>query len=690
MAGPGPAASPAERVSPRARLMWLLGALLRRPSWCSRSWWPPARSATWSTVPWWALALLGVGAGGVRRGGAAVALRGAPLGGHRHRGLHPDRLVGRASAGSRRCRGSRPSTTPRARSRGSSGWPRVTVTTASAAGALEIAGLDRARARELVDELTLQADAVRGRRHVSADAELTATSSGSGSTRGCCWSTRSASWSASCRCSSALFVAGTAAGRRGDWWQLLGVAIPMALGVLRYLTTCFRITDGRVELRRGLLNRHVLSTPLDRVRTVDLTASPIHRLLGLTTVRIGTGTASTDEDDALDLDGLPVEPRPAAARGAAARLAPTADDRTGRRRARATAWSLRLRPGLGPVRAADQLRAGARRRRARRRAARLLNTLGWLGPARPGRVVDGAAGWSAGGWRSRSALVVLAGRWSPLLAIGGYVVTNWGFTLTPHRPRRVAPAPRPAHHPRDHARRRPGRRRQRRASRSGCGWPAAAGSSAIVTGLDRKQPGSALLVPPAPRAAVGARSPARCSARAAPVDAPLTGHGPRARRRRYTRALGAGASLVAAALVAARRARRGAPPGGSCPRRCSPAGRRGARRRPRARPSATRSSTATWSRRSGSLDRRRDALATDGVIGWNLRSTWFQRRAGLTTLVATTAGGRQSVTVLDVPEDAAVAARRAGPCRAWSTQFLVVVAGDVTPDDAARTRAGRR
>ncbi|HEY0949598.1 PH domain-containing protein, partial [Nocardioides sp.] len=58
--------------------------------------------------------------------------------------------------------------------------------------------------------------------------------------------------------------------------------------------------------------------------------------------------------------------------------------------------------------------------------------------------------------------------------------------------------------------------------------------------------------------------------------------------------------------------------------------------------------------RSGSLDRRREALELDGVIGWNLRSTWFQRRAGLTSLTATTAGGRQAVTAIDVPEDVAV------------------------------------
>jgi membrane protein YdbS with pleckstrin-like domain len=38
------------------------------------------------------------------------------------------------------------------------GLASVTVTTASAAGALEIAGLEQARARQLVDELTVKAD----------------------------------------------------------------------------------------------------------------------------------------------------------------------------------------------------------------------------------------------------------------------------------------------------------------------------------------------------------------------------------------------------------------------------------------------------------------------------------------------------------------------------------------------------
>jgi len=42
------------------------------------------------------------------------------------------------------------------------GLASVTVTTASAAGALVVEGLDKSRARALVDELTLKADAVEG------------------------------------------------------------------------------------------------------------------------------------------------------------------------------------------------------------------------------------------------------------------------------------------------------------------------------------------------------------------------------------------------------------------------------------------------------------------------------------------------------------------------------------------------
>jgi putative membrane protein len=62
--------------------------------------------------------------------------------------------------------------------------------------------------------------------------------------------------------------------------------------------------------------------------------------------------------------------------------------------------------------------------------------------------------------------------------------------------------------------------------------------------------------------------------------------------------------------------------------------------------------------RAHSFGGRRDALLREGIIGWNLEQSLFQRRAGLATLVATTSAGRQAYRALDVPEDRAVALAR--------------------------------
>ncbi|MGZ6780713.1 MAG: PH domain-containing protein, partial [Mycobacterium sp.] len=53
--------------------------------------------------------------------------------------------------------------------------------------------------------------------------------------------------------------------------------------------------------------------------------------------------------------------------------------------------------------------------------------------------------------------------------------------------------------------------------------------------------------------------------------------------------------------------------------------------------------------RAGSLERRRDCIAADGIIGWTVRQTFFQRRAGVATLIAATAAGTKHYRVIDVP-----------------------------------------
>lgn len=56
--------------------------------------------------------------------------------------------------------------------------------------------------------------------------------------------------------------------------------------------------------------------------------------------------------------------------------------------------------------------------------------------------------------------------------------------------------------------------------------------------------------------------------------------------------------------------------------------------------------------RKGSLLRRTDLLRREGVLGWNLRRTPFQKRAGLVTMVATSAGGTGAFRLPDVDVDA--------------------------------------
>lgn len=52
--------------------------------------------------------------------------------------------------------------------------------------------------------------------------------------------------------------------------------------------------------------------------------------------------------------------------------------------------------------------------------------------------------------------------------------------------------------------------------------------------------------------------------------------------------------------------------------------------------------------RKGSVFRRTDVLTREGILGWNIRRTPFQRRAGLVTLFATSAGGTGAFRLPDI------------------------------------------
>jgi putative membrane protein len=429
-------------------------------------------------------------------------------------------------------------------------------------------------------------------------------------------------------------------GTEGGYWGLIGVAIPVGLGLLRYVTTSYRLTAGRVEVRSGLLNKRVVSTPLDRVRTVDLTASPIHRALGLVTLRVGTGQSNDKGDGRLDLDGLSVVAAEQL-RSRLLRVSAAADDEGAEEHLHRRVV-LTLEPGwvrFAPLTSSGVVIAGA----ALGLVAQGLRTFEWAPTVDEHELQRlGVTVLVLGGLAT--VVVVLC-----LLAVVGYLVTNFGFVLS--------------HTAEDgawHLRRglfttRETSLDEARVSGISIGEPLSlrlaggARLSAIVTGLSKKQQGSSVLVPPAPRAEVD-RVAAEVLGGDGPVTVPLLPHGPRALRRRWTRSLVPATAVAVLAAVAAYYLTAWFALGGVA---ALVAGVVLAVDRVRALGHALVDGHVVA--RSGSLNRRREALATASVIGWNLRSTWFQRRAGLTDLTATTAGGRQHVRVLDLPEDDAVA-----------------------------------
>ncbi|MFD0659863.1 PH domain-containing protein [Thermocatellispora tengchongensis] len=85
---------------------------------------------------------------------------------------------------------------------------------------------------------------------------------------------------------------------------LLILAGAVVYDVLRWRATEYRVTGERVELRSGVVQRRHRSVPRERVRTADVTADPVRRVLGLAVLKIGTGEHAGEGASELSLDPI--------------------------------------------------------------------------------------------------------------------------------------------------------------------------------------------------------------------------------------------------------------------------------------------------------------------------------------------------------------------------------------------------
>jgi putative membrane protein len=95
-----------------------------------------------------------------------------------------------------------------------------------------------------------------------------------------------------------LVFAALGAGRSGGWWWLVIAGLLVAnvgYAVAQYLTFRYRFAEGELVVKSGVLSRTERHIPYARIHNLDSVGNPLHRLFGVTEVRVQTGSGSEPE-----------------------------------------------------------------------------------------------------------------------------------------------------------------------------------------------------------------------------------------------------------------------------------------------------------------------------------------------------------------------------------------------------------
>jgi putative membrane protein len=437
---------------------------------------------------------------------------------------------------------------------------------------------------------------------------------------------------------------GAAIGFDGGTTTVVALVVAVTLASLGFAALSwwrFGYADGptAVVVTRGLLARSVRTVPRDRIRGVEVEAPPLHRLLGLVRVRVDAAAgATTGEGEEVVLDGV--------SRAEGERLRARLLDRLLDRQGAVPAGDTDAAPGpagdeppaeevvarfdnrwllyaplVGSYLAVPVAAAGALLRLAQELPRSLRPDLPGPGLDDP-RVLLVAV---------PAALVLLAAG-----SVVGAAVVNWRFRLVRRGGSLVADRGLVT---RRHTELEIDRIRGCTVSAGlGMRWVGAARVSALVTGLGAAQRRGQLL-PLGPRARAE-----ELAGRLVDDPGPLRRHPAAARRRRLVRATAPGLLLTAAGAAATALAGwwpllaagvalavLGVPLGlGRYAALGSAAG------------------PASFAVRSGWLVQERAVLQRRAVVGWSVRQSPFQRRAGVATVVACVGAGSGGYAAVDL------------------------------------------
>ena len=92
--------------------------------------------------------------------------------------------------------------------------------------------------------------------------------------------------------------------RRQLWLIVAGVVVLLAVTTLEWLRRTYELEAGALRLEEGVLERKRRVVPFDRIQQVDLVRKPLHRLLGVATLRVETAGGSGAAEVGLDVVAL--------------------------------------------------------------------------------------------------------------------------------------------------------------------------------------------------------------------------------------------------------------------------------------------------------------------------------------------------------------------------------------------------
>lgn len=86
--------------------------------------------------------------------------------------------------------------------------------------------------------------------------------------------------------------------RSNYWFEFTIISLVVLVGVLRWLSTSYQVGRTHIILRKGFFSRQVVTVARNRIRSVDTESDLFHRVMRVSIVEVGTGRADAGKSGA--------------------------------------------------------------------------------------------------------------------------------------------------------------------------------------------------------------------------------------------------------------------------------------------------------------------------------------------------------------------------------------------------------